>query len=637
MKKQFFYSMLAGAAMLASCSSENVVAPDAGGNEYGIVEGQPAFIALGIAMPDAPSTRANDDFHDGSADEYAVKSGKLVLFKGTTEASATLFGTYDIPTSTVFNLEGTTDQITSTSAKFVQEINAPNLTGAEKLYAYVILNPENNTTGITYTIGDSFENFSKMILTAIGIKDESMGYGEMNEVSTEKTGFVMTNVPVSTAAAGSSAPAAGTVCTTLAPIAATAVYPTKAQAEASAAQVACIYVERAAVKVEVGFTATTASTADGTLPAKLEGWALGNTNSSASGYYNTRQVENDWLQLYNEQCATAAIKYRFASVAPLFASGHDMGYRTYWAKDVNYSGKSGLNNTVIPDAQYTLTNNAVTYTYENTFDENSQIYANTTYVGFKTTLNNGTTFYTIDGANNSALSLADLKTKLGANAAAQLAAVITDIKTTIASKVGASTTVTLAPAVTLGSKVAATGKLSGYTVKLAITGVTGTLTQTEVEALEYTSGKTIAQKLDEALVGYTPDVVNEYTDGVTYYATRIAHFGDNETPWNTEAASYNQYDKIYPMDGQALGVTPNNYGASRKAAWLGRWGIVRNNWYKLEVTTINGIGDAVPVDYSVTGTGNPGDTPDDNPKPKYYIAAHIHILPWVLRTQHVEL
>ena len=650
MKKLFFLAAIA--ACFAACSSEKDVADlnEGTGNQYNMVAGQPAFINIGIAMPSSAGTRANDNYQDGVADEYAVKSGKLVLFKGASEMTATLFAQYDIPTDP-FVMEGGTTAVTSSSNKYVQEISSPDLSSAENLYAYVILNQEGNATGLDLSLGQTYEVFSQKVFKAIGIADEAKGWGAENTTR----GFVMTSVPYSLAAAGTAAPAPGTKCTSLAKINATAVYKTQAEAAAPAAETACIYVERAAVKVDVTFSATIDDPAGSGAKVTLVGWGLGNTNNGTSGYYNVRQTEDSWLQLYNVQCATPGIKYRFASSGSFFASDHTMGYRTYWGKDVNYDGKTGLNNAQMDaSTDYSLASAAATYTYENTFDENSQIFANTTYVGFKTTLNNGTTFYTIDGANNTALSLATLKNKLASNVDAQISASIATIKAGITAAInadlsgsnsigGTSVTYDLVHNVTVNAKDPATAKCT-YTDKLALAnvkvdGAAATSAQlTAINALIYTGVQTIAQKLDETLGGYTPDVVNEYTNGVTYYAERISHFGDTETPWSTDASSFGDYAKIYPTTGQSLDAIPVNYGASRKAAWLGRWGILRNNWYSLSVTNITGIGDAVPVDYSDTANADsPGNTPDDNPKPKYYISAQIHILPWVKRTQNVIL
>lgn len=647
MKKQFFFSMFAAAAMMASCSSENAVAPETGGNEYGLIEGQPAFINIGIAMPSSASTRSNadSDLNDGDADEYAVHSGTLILFKGANEATAKLWKSYNITDKINDNIgssqtsenedewviEGGSAHITSSTKKLVQEIEAPYLSASEKLYAYVILNDDGNNTGLSYTEGTEFATFSKTVMTAIGISNESNGYGDMNS-----SGFVMTSVPVCTAPGQGSDPSTGSI-QTLTPIDASNVYPTKTEAENSTA-IACCYVERAAVKVDVTFGT------DITDPAKTSSkiavsnvtWALGNVNNSTSGYFNTRQVDAAWSPLFN---ALSSYKWRFVSGTALMTAGHVTGYRTYFGQDVNYDGTGpALIHTVVNDdptpanSEYKLASGDHTYTYENTFDEDHQIWRNTTYVALKAILNGGQTFYTIDGQNNTALDESSLKTLLATNASMQKNVEIEAIKTKIATLVDASTTFVLTPTATLGAYVPSTGKRE-YTVDLVLTTTAGQDAAT-VRALSYDGSQTIGQVVDAALNSITKESVNQYTDGVTYYSTRIAHFGNNETPWNTENASYNNYDKIYPSDGQALGVTPNNYGTSRKAAWLGRWGIVRNNWYSIEITNVKGIGDAVPVDYSASGVG---DTPDDNPTPSYFIAAEIHILPWVVRRQTVVL
>jgi hypothetical protein len=115
---------------------------------------------------------------------------------------------------------------------------------------------------------------------------------------------------------------------------------------------------------------------------------------------------------------------------------------------------------------------------------------------------------------------------------------------------------------------------------------------------------------------------------------RIAHFGDVETPWSAPESAYNNYSAIYPISGTSSHATGavNYSNDGRASAWLGRWGIVRNNWYKLTIDEIKGLGSPVPEDYS----GIIGGTPDDNPETKYYIAAHVHILPWAVRTQSVK-
>ena len=679
MKNSFLLCALA-ATLFAACSNDDSLNENQT-NAYDLVEGQPAFISLGIAMPSSQVSRANDDFDDGDETEYAVKSGMLVLFKGANEADAVAFGTYSIDPKDAFSLENGSTQITSTSKKYVQEITAPSLSTGENLYAYVILNNTGNVNP-SITVGSTkFSDFSMAVFKAIGIADadaETKGYGKINSTN----GLVMTNVPLATAGGGVAAPATGTGIFTLAKIDPSAIYDSK-EAATAGSSAACIYVERAAVKVQVTMATGLADPTGNAGGVELLGWALGNTNNggnSGSGYYNTRQFETAWMPYTNNQVlpANANIKYRFVCKDALFgsSSSHAVGYRTYFGKDVNYTfapettGSNGLVNGVVVADDHKYVSNDIVYTYENTFDENSQIFGNTTYVSFKTKLNGGNDFYTIESARNTALTEENLKTALGTNIGNAKATEIDALTDAIASAISADLSdgsskiiaadgeessplgitsasvinFELGHSVTLGSLSSA--NIQSYTDKLVFKSIkvnsveVGEKVEAAINALKI-DDVAISNKLANIFSGYAPDVVNKYVGGVTYYAVRIAHFGDTETPWNAANDSHDNYAKIYPLDGQAIGVTPADYGTGsttgRANAWLGRWGIVRNNWYTINVTGVSGIGDATPVDYSGAATGTPGITPDDNPEPKYYIAAHIHILPWVKRTQNAVL
>lgn len=675
MKKLLVLGLLAG-LVFSACSNDNDISVNGNENEYHMVAGQPAYISLGIAMPSDPATRANDTYDDGAAAEYQVASGLLVLFKGTEESTATIFASYDIKDAITSWSAESRDQVTTTSNKFVQAITSPDLVGAQKVFAYVILNNKDNATGIDASIGTTFDNFGKQVFKAIGIADESKGYGA--EGSNK---FVMTNTPYCTEAGGSAAPAAGAKIQTLTVIEPEAIYDTYEEANSSDADVACIYVERAAVKVElVSFSSTIADPARPGVSgayATLEKWALGNVNNNGtySGYYNTRQVKATWNPYFNAKAATASTKYRFVSVQPFFAAGdgHDMGYRTYWAEDVNYDGRTGLIDGKVAETKHTLNPPtslapAITYTYENTFDEDNQIYANTTYMSFQTKLNGGTTFYTVEPEKNKAYITPEaLKAHLEIGIDAFKATALTTLRNNIKAAIDAdlddpSSTIRAAahigpsdPAaydltyvhdITLGSRDDDTGIQDPYSDKYIFKNIAfnGSPASDDVKdainALTIPGG-TISSVLatDLDLTGYTQETVNEYATGITYYAARIAHFGDAETPWSTDASSYNNYSKIYPTTGISNEATPVTYATDtpkRANAWLGRWGIVRNNWYAVSVTNIKGIGSAVPVDFSDSGTGKPGATPDDNPDP-VFIAAHVHIIPWVKRTQSVIL
>ncbi len=662
MKKLSFLAMTAVAFMFTACSDKDEVAQEAG-NLYNMVEGESSWIAVGISTPGEAATRANEDIDDGVAAEYAVKDMKLVLFKGTTESDAVLVKDYDVTGFTFQNETGdqnlpgkTLGEVTQTSKRFVQEIQNPALLTGQKLFVYVILNAGDNATGIDYSPGQTFTEFSTQALQAIGIADEAKGWGALDEAK----GIVMTNVPIADKPNTMTAAGEGTKVTTLAEVAATNIYNTREAAEKETNPVsACVYVERAAVKVQVTSLPTKVTVEginDGIAITSIK-WGLGNVNSKSTGYFNTRQFDVAWVPYMNAQTGENILKYRMVGRTNFFESGHTDAYRTYFGKDVNYDGREGLLGGQLADADYSMTGAGTVYTYENTFDENSQIYANTTYVGFKVTTGAGD-FYTLESAPNTMLKADDnLERALVTNSMSQLAeyrTAIADWITAELKKSGDARTLSttlksvtfklVADQITWGDPDDEGAVTCKFTVKIGelldqdgndITGADATAINAQAN--------TILADVNETKVTVA-EKVYKYTGGVMYYATRISHFGDDETPWDAHVLATGDYVKIYPTDGKQWAPTgadadatfiPKTYGASRAAAWLGRWGIVRNNWYKLSITAIDGLGSPVPEDFSDTAEGTPGSTPDDNPKPKYYIAAHVHIVPWVIRNQAV--
>lgn len=688
MKKFSLFAFAAAGLLLGACSSDNdAVVKGGSANGYDLIPGQNSWLAVGIALPDGGSTRANEDLVDGLSTEFEVKSAKLILFKGGTEATATYFGEYDLTPSfsdeandnvPEGNQEGTTasgyGEITSTSTRYVTEIENPDLGAEDKLWAYAILNYDGNATGVRAE-GKTFATFSQDILTAIGIANEAKGQGAIGS-----NGLVMTSVPIASAPGGVSAPAANTEITTLSQVQSDAIFETKEEAAKETNPLTCIYVERAAVKVELKNSVEKLK--DEETDFEVLGWYLGNVNNNASGYYNTRQVDAAWNGYFNET-APANTKYRMIGRTGFWNSDahNPTGYRTYFGKDVNYSGNTGLINNTLTDNDYVEFNNDganITYTYENTVDENSMIYEYTTYVGVKAQIGDGSDFWVEEGKPNTKLDgEEEIGMRVKANAsttfdnavAAINAAISADLSAADANDPTVSTSTIIAAAevekneidevsytldaeVTLGSVDANTAEQE-VTYQIVINGITAkksgtavTLTEAQQTAVE-NAVKNLAgvAEIIGALERTTDAKFYKYTGGVSYYSMRIAHFGgydlpsgdkdfaNGETPWTAPSEAYNNYEKCYPMDGQSLHATPINYGASRAAAWLGRWSIVRNNWYVLDIKGVEGLGSPVPEDYSGNGIGK---TPDDNPGRKYYIAAEIHILPWAKRYQSVQ-
>lgn len=687
MKKLSLMALAAAGLLAVGCADKDVV-EQAANSDYDLVPGQNSWLAVGIALPDdGTTTRANEDLVDGDATEFAVKSAKLILFKGGTEAGATYFGEYALTPTTTFanetgdnvpggNKEGNTPsgygEITTTSQRYVTQIDNPDLGTQDKLWAYVILNYDGNNTGISANTGTTFAEFSRKVFTAIGIGTEEAGQGQIGD-----NGLVMTSVPIASADGGFRAPAADTKVTTLSEVQSDAIFETKEEAQKSTNPLTCCYVERAAVKVELKNSVTTLN--GSTTAFAVQAWALGNVNNNASGYYNTRQFNTDWLDYANEQ-APLNTKYRMVGRTGFWNTGTHTptGYRTYFGEDVNFSGNTGLIKTTLATTDYIdfstdPTKKNVLYTYENTIDENSMVYQNTTYVGVKAQVGNGDDFWVEEGQPKTKLDdAAAIAGRVKVNASTTFdqavgtinAAITADLNATTSSILDAAgkaageideVSYDLGATVTLGDVAAATAE-QAYTYQITISNIKAKKNGTAVTlgATEQTAMENAVKALTDVAGVITPadrtlaTKFYKHTDGVSYYTMRIAHFGgtntgdgssgDNtfangETPWSAPGLAYNDYAKIYPTNGQSLHDTPINYGASRAAAWLGRWSIVRNNWYVLDIKQVEGLGSPVPVDYSGNGVGP---TPDDNPGREYFIAAEIHILPWAKRYQSVK-
>ena len=120
---------------------------------------------------------------------------------------------------------------------------------------------------------------------------------------------------------------------------------------------------------------------------------------------------------------------------------------------------------------------------------------------------------------------------------------------------------------------------------------------------------------------------------MSYYAIRIKHFGDQLTPWHvgTKTAPIGTWNTSWPNDGAeaVLPTAGNSYPNNNADDYLGRYGVLRNNWYDIVVDGIKTLGSAKPIDY----TTDP--TPDD--ELEGYINVQINILSWARRTQNWNL
>lgn len=98
-----------------------------------------------------------------------------------------------------------------------------------------------------------------------------------------------------------------------------------------------------------------------------------------------------------------------------------------------------------------------------------------------------------------------------------------------------------------------------------------------------------------------------FANGVCYYTALIRHFDDQEAPLTA-----------YPQAG-------TDYTEDQ----VGRYGVLRNNWYEVNVTSINRIGSPVPP--------TPTPTPDDEEKDKVdAMNVNIYMINWAKHSQNAD-
>ena len=578
MKRKVLFSAALAGLMLASCSSSN----DLKGESAPFSENGQGFVNVSLNLPVQPtstSRAANDSYDHGEADEYKVNNAMLILFAGNSESEATFQGAYNLEG---WKTESQTDQI-STKLSKVQKINAIPTSG--KVYAFVVLN-NNDALQVTTTNGlkvnsedftGKFEDLAKKQISVNLVKDKLM---MSNAVLSSKPG-----------SADFSSITATTLTDVTSSIAAS-------ESEATTKPAADIYVERLAAKVTVSGedgTSTNTVSVDGNAAATfsyaLTAWGLANVNSSS---YLTRQYDNTWNSyLANGADFTTTThtdydnnKYRFAGIKKIETG---KGYRTYWGTDANYdSDASFADGTTEP----TLANKATTYCYENTFNVAHQNVKNTTcaIVKMKITPNSYTdgTFYTIDDNKGLIYSKNSVITEIGNKVLKDLA-----------------------------SKIKSDDYFPSASDEVTVKSVDfdDAAGVVDIKKIVLKCGSNEKNVTDTDLATFKASIkVNEFKDGFAYYTVLIKHFGDELTPWNS-----------------ATKTTASYPGDDAEKNWLGRYGVLRNNWYELSITGVAAIGASTPGELDV----NNDDTPDDNLK--RYISCKINVLSWAKRTQSTIL
>lgn len=577
MKIKHLFGLAVIAAMTASCSSNEdlgTAGPGTGTNEAGV-----GYAIFTINLPSVSGTRAADaggaEMNEGTEEEYAVKSATALIFQkyGSDE------GSYKFVESVTLPIDGwkdnPTDGITTTSKKLVAKLTNVD---TKNDYSVLILLNNNKTGGGAKvelpTAGQSYNDWNSKILTPSVTDLAASG------------DFYMANAPLKGSA---DSPA------TLVSIDKNKIYASEAEANKPTNDCAAtVYVERGVAKMTVADPGTKtvknkATSTDTQSKVTFSKWALDITNKKTYAVHNIDGLSKDFPAIWTTK--------RFTGT----------NNRVYWGTDPNYNlaelntndakRKEEFNFITAPseiNKDFTNTTNTnPVYCLENTFNLANMYQGQTTRVIFKATYtpkdDAGTplaeqdgTFYTI-GNMTTILKEADLKKAVDAAATSVLS----------------GCTVDYTNLKTEGSHVITLTDIKDPTGKTLVadtvySGMTGTQIVKEInDKLGLKAGR------PEEMVG-----INTYLRGVTYYIARVKHFG-SLTPWNS---------------GESYGTDNGKY--------LGRYGMLRNNWYELTVGNVYGPGypGVPPVD--------PNQPDDENEK---YLSVSVKILSWAKRSDIVDL
>lgn len=602
MKIKHYFGLAVIAAMTASCSSNEdlgTAGPGTGTNESGV-----GYATFTINLPTTNGTRAgNPTYEQGTSDEYDVNDVTLLIFQKTatskSEGDYTFVDKAELGNMAPWKDENNSGGITA-SATITAKLSNVALTSegsTSNYYALAILNNKNSKGEDKITLPTSSTTSSPTPPVTYGSWNAA---SNTDETKLKDKGFYMANAPVFVADGEP---------TTLVNI--DKVYATKQKAETNAATT--IHVERGLAKVTVA-ALPTGMTPSGTKytndKVDITAWKLDVTNKSTFPIHKTAGLNTNFTTIWSASTGAAPSTGRFVD-------GTNKAFkRVYWGVDPNYSDKKYYDGdaTTSPkktaldcckDAFNMITNDQVDgaagdanpqYCLENTFDLDNMKQGQTTRVVFKATYTpksitpdeNGT-FYKI-GKNEALWNSADLVKHI----TAAVTKVVAD-----ASVAGTTTTTTI----TLkgsDNDLTAAGNRMLKASNIKVTKATG-----DVVTLQTEDVKAINDKLGLS-EGYG---ISTYEKGESYYIARIKHFGAL-TPWTEGQETY--------------GI--NNDDNNTK--YLGRYGVLRNNWYELNVGSVSGPGTPdVP-------TIKPTEPDDESYK---YISVSVKILSWAKRTDTVDL
>ncbi|WP_308270792.1 Mfa1 family fimbria major subunit [Prevotella sp.] len=571
------FGMAVMATALVGCASNDDITPNGNDNESNKVG--TAYASFKINLPTVSGTRApstgnpddTPDFKPGTADEYEVKNGTILIFDANTKKYVTKADLGNMNPWKDVKTGGVTTEAIATV-----KLEGEGVSVTDNYLALVLLNNNTGTADEKVTLPTGTITYDEWNKVAKNAKADKY-------LSTD--GIFMANAPMFTSTT--------TDPTTLVPVANVCASPEEAKAKTATT----IYVERGLAKVTMKNFYPSYTIAAGTYKddeVVINTWQLDVTNKSTFPIHQA-DLKSGWSDIWNTD--------RF------YDKDKGVFKRVYWGEDPNYdkdvyskgtTTKSALE--YCKDAFNMISNAEVVglpgddkpqYCLENTFNLANMMQGQTTRVVFKAVYTpkalkgktgDDLTFFKI-GNNTAIWTKANLEKQIKAVAFTVMG--ITD-----------------------------PDEQAMYSVDLAkgsnISGVAGQHL-IAVENFKFDAGgSTKTSKVSTGVVakinaklGLTAAVgISTYLHGEAYYIARIKHFNEL-TKWTAGT----------PYNGD------NN-------AFLGRYGVLRNNWYELSVKSISNLG------YPEVPEVKPNVPDDENDK---YINVEVKILDWAKRTQEIEL
>ena len=649
--------------LMASCTADDII----GRTDAIDTLRADGYLRMCITMPSARDSRvANDDFENGLSAEYAIHSAYLFLFEGDTddELQAKFHSAYKISAvSTEVNSDGS--QITTTTTRVVRCIdNGKDGFRNKKHFALIFFNAEDfvkiSQDELSVSVGGQ-EIKSVQVPSAsaqhmtlkqfLQLEKKITDPDAPNPFISRTKGFFMCSAPLLDKPGGSNSNkdglTGGHVHYTC-PVS-DKIYDTESEAQANPA--AACYVERAVAKVTMRKALTkdqleipnldiVTVDAKGHLQStptkpkcKLVGWMLDNTNMRS---YLVRNYDTQWNTLKTNS-TTPTNGLRFVGEKPVDTqSGR---YRTYWAKDPNYSTDGATHaadlnqiytnmsilsasDNPVPSASDPFPmgfgDNFPQYCFENTFDVANQTQDQTTRIIAKIQIDNGQTdkdFYVVNNDFYQLYTLEALEAKFHVSESIKEAIANNEkIKQAYEAKIHKmypgdplSAHPLVAANCYFSREVFADGlyRINSVWVNLA-----------KGEDLSVNLGELSSTTWEQEL-GFNLNI-QKFTDGIAYYPIRIKHFGDDLTPWDKD-----EYGTVRPTPSTIYPGTE----AERANNYLGRYGVVRNNWYDVSIKSISSLGTPIIP----KPTTNADDELDN------FIQVQINILSWTLRPQGADL